>query len=230
MNNINLGKYKVMYPDREEYNIIKFEIFSSEIYRFKSDNPNPFVIDVGAHIGLSVLYFKLLYPNSRIIAFEPNIEIFNVLESNIRDNDILNVELINKAVFNRNGEIDFYVPYSNEAWGSNSSLYEGSWTGIEKLKKINVECVSLRKYLDKEIDLLKIDAESAELKILEDISGFLHNVKNLIVEYHPQGKSKFKKILSVLTKSGFKIEYIQNGRFVTNINIKELAILRATRQ
>src|SRR5213078_3291906 len=42
------------------------EIFVREIYRFESNNPRPLIIDGGANIGLSVIYFKSLFPDCRV--------------------------------------------------------------------------------------------------------------------------------------------------------------------
>src|SRR5688572_20822569 len=46
------------------------EIFKREIYRFTTVNNAPKIIDCGANIGLSVIYFKRLYPAAKIVAFE----------------------------------------------------------------------------------------------------------------------------------------------------------------
>jgi FkbM family methyltransferase len=41
---------------------------------------SPYIIDAGANIGLSIIYFKKKYPNSKIVAFEPDKLIFNILK------------------------------------------------------------------------------------------------------------------------------------------------------
>src|SRR5215471_7593686 len=58
------------------------EIFDLEIYRFNAKTKRPYIIDCGANIGLSVLYFKQLYPESQIVAFEPDEAVFAVLSRN----------------------------------------------------------------------------------------------------------------------------------------------------
>src|SRR6478672_5618518 len=47
------------------------EIFIEEVYK-QSLPPNPYIIDCGANIGLSVIYLKQMFPDARIIAFEPD--------------------------------------------------------------------------------------------------------------------------------------------------------------
>src|SRR5215208_6816617 len=55
------------------------EIFEREIYRFHPDDTKRTILDCGANIGLSVLFFAINYPNHKIIAFEPDEAIFKVL-------------------------------------------------------------------------------------------------------------------------------------------------------
>src|SRR5688572_17057445 len=45
------------------------EIFVEEVYKFKAESDHPVILDCGANIGLSLVYFKKLYPNAHIIAF-----------------------------------------------------------------------------------------------------------------------------------------------------------------
>ncbi len=59
------------------------EIFGQRIYQFASPNPVPYIIDGGANIGLSALYFKRLFPQSRVVAFEPDPAIYQLLQCNM---------------------------------------------------------------------------------------------------------------------------------------------------
>ena len=86
MNSTRLGKFNITFINEKEYHTIKREIWGKEIYYFKSPNISPFIIDIGAHIGISVLYFKQLYPNSNILAFEPNPISFDILQNQYRYN------------------------------------------------------------------------------------------------------------------------------------------------
>jgi len=46
------------------------EIFIGKIQYFKSQRPDPFIIDCGGNIGMSVLFYKMIYPDSEILVFE----------------------------------------------------------------------------------------------------------------------------------------------------------------
>src|ERR1044071_4816990 len=47
------------------------EIFKRENYKVDFATNDPFIIDCGSNIGLSIIYFKTRYPNAKIIGFEP---------------------------------------------------------------------------------------------------------------------------------------------------------------
>ncbi len=80
------------------------EIFIERVYYFECEHDKPKIIDAGANIGLSVLYFKFLFPNSKIIAIEPDPIAFEYLEENIAQNKIQGVELIKACVSDQKGK------------------------------------------------------------------------------------------------------------------------------
>jgi len=90
--------FKVSYRNGYELEVIYDDIFAKNVYFFKSENPEPHIIDCGGHIGLAVLYFKSLYPRARIVTFEPNPETFFLLRENIVQNNLSGVRAINMAV------------------------------------------------------------------------------------------------------------------------------------
>ena len=75
--------YKVTYRNDCELEVIYDDIFRKNVYFFEANTSEPFIIDCGGHIGLAVLYFKTLYPQARILSFEPNPETFALLQKNI---------------------------------------------------------------------------------------------------------------------------------------------------
>lgn len=180
------------------------EIIENEIYRFESQSDKPYIIDCGANIGVSVIYFKKHFPKAEIVAFEPDPVIFDILSSNLKQAKFEGVTLVNKAIWNAESEITFYA--------------EGGDAGriaqqMDKTNLVKVPTISLRPYMDREIDLLKIDIEGAELVVLDDIADVLYNVKNIFVEYHsftdkPQHLSK---VVSVLENAGFRLHITVPG-------------------
>ena len=106
----NLDDYQITYFNKEELRIVYKEIFQKEIYRLPNkqrekikNNKQSVILDCGAFLGLSTIYFRKEFQNSKIISFEPNPNIFPLLEENIYGNGINNVELVNKALSKKSG-------------------------------------------------------------------------------------------------------------------------------
>lgn len=158
------------------------EIFWVKEYYFETDNPEPKIIDCGANIGMAVLYFKHLYPNARIIAFEPNPHAFRILQKNIQVNKLQNVQAYNLGISSEKGEIDFYLAEHDK--GSLRGAIIESRGGKES---ISIKTEKLSDYLKKDqFDLVKIDVEGAEWGILQDLSATntFSKTEQFIIEYH----------------------------------------------
>jgi len=174
------------------------EIFIDEVYKFNPGRKDAVILDCGANIGLSVLYFKKISPGSRVIAFEADPNVFQLMQHNIKSFGLSNVELVNKAV---------WIEETTLAFDSEGSV-GGHLGGEEKemKNKIDVKTLRLRDFLDQKIDFLKIDIEGAEYAVLKDCKDKLHNVENLFIEYHVFNKEeqRLEEILSLLKQAGFR--------------------------
>jgi FkbM family methyltransferase len=178
------------------------EIFIDEVYKFRSISPSPLIIDCGSNIGLSIIYFKKLYPDAKIIGFEPDREIFKKLQSNINVFQLKDVELIESAVWINNTELSFHQDGS----------VGGHITDDSAVDTIKVQARRLKDYLHQKVDFLKIDVEGAENEIIMDCSEALENVENIFIEYHspPDNEQKLGEILLILKAAGFRV-YIKEA-------------------
>jgi FkbM family methyltransferase len=66
------------------------------------------IIDCGGNIGEFSYSFMLAYPNATMVTFEPSPFEFELLQKNHRENKN-KIELVNKALGEQTGTIDFYV-------------------------------------------------------------------------------------------------------------------------
>ena len=173
------------------------ELFAHEIYRFASMNPRPRILDCGANIGLSVLYFKRLFPQAEITAFEPDPKIFACLARNVEAYAFSDVALVPKAVWTQETTLTFSQEGADG--GHLSESKEGKVV-------IAVQTVRLRDYLKGKIDLLKIDIEGAECAVLEDCRDCLRDVERLFVEYHGfrRHPQDLQSVLTILSTAGFR--------------------------
>lgn len=189
---------KMEIVDAESFLFMHQEIFLNGTYNFSAENGAPFILDCGANIGMSVIYFKELYPNSEILAFEPDPRIFEVLNRNMKSFDLNSVTILNNAVCSHDGVMAFYSQGSDAGRLKNAP---------EIADKINVDGVRLSKFIDRSIDFLKIDIEGAEYEVLEEIKEKLEFVKNIFIEYHSFVDQEFclDKLLGILKNNGFGV-------------------------
>ncbi|WP_162946240.1 FkbM family methyltransferase [Chitinophaga barathri] len=168
------------------------EIVTGEIYRFKADTDTPRILDCGANIGLSVLYFAQLYPQARITAFEPDEHNFGLLKRNMQSYDVQNVEILQKAIWIHNDSITF-----ESTGGQGSKIGEGG--------SITVASARLADLLQEPADFLKIDIEGAEFSVIKDCAPVLRNVKHLFLEYHGaiSQSHELTEMLEILHQNGF---------------------------
>jgi FkbM family methyltransferase len=188
-----LGKTISFYSPTELLHGLK-EIFVDEIYKQKLPS-NPYIIDCGANIGLSVIYMKKLYPDATIIAFEPDERNFELLKSNIGNFGFEQIEIRREAVWIENTILQF------ASEGSMSSRINNDNSD----NTIPVKTIRLRDYINKPIDFLKIDIEGAEYQVMNDISGQLHFVNHLFLEYHGtfDQNAELSQLFELLVEKGF---------------------------
>lgn len=203
--------YKVYYRNREEFKKICREIFGRQAYKFSTTNKEPFIIDCGSHIGLSILYFKSLYPKARIIGFEPNPENFEILQKNIKTNKLKDVKLIKAAVSDKNGEAHLHVSLNNdEPWTWGDTIVYNMWGDKSEDNNIPVKTVRLSTFITSPVDFIKIDVEGSERAVVEEIEPKLHLVKAIVMEYHltETGKivNKYSEIKNIFERNGFLIK------------------------
>jgi len=213
--------YKVGYTNKEEFNLLKDEIFNKEIYNIETSSSEPIIFDIGAHIGLATLYFKMKHPDSKVFAFEPNPNIFPILEENIICNDLKNVALFNLGVANSEGIQDFYIDSSGNDCFSTGSYIPNAWNGKQKTLNIKVKTEKLSKYISQSIDILKIDVEGSENEIIRDLceQKKLQLIKNIIIEFHPIEGRKYKRFVDILEGNGFEVTIRKDSYGTDLINI-----------
>ncbi len=146
------------------------------------------VLDVGSYIGIWLLKAaRLVGDNGLVVGFEPHPISFQIAYANVKINNFKNVILLNYAISERNSYMKLYVPNSR----INCSLLEEYVNLVDECRQIvNVKTVRLdyvlRKLRINRVDLLKIDVEGYELRVLKSIENLLYRkvIKRLIIEVH----------------------------------------------
>lgn len=172
------------------------DIWVDEAYYFQSENKKPYIIDCGANIGVSVLYWYYLFPHAEVVAFEADPEIVKVLTENIARFE-LPATVIPKAVWTQETKLSFCPDHSIGGRIVDPLIVKNAYI---------IDTVRLKPYLNRHVDMLKIDIEGVELDVLRDCSSQLMNVERLFVEYHGRGDEKqaLPELLEILTEAGFR--------------------------
>lgn len=194
----DIAGFPIHYVDAPTFFYGYEEIFKDQIYAFKAKSEYPLIIDCGANIGLATIFFKNKYPQARIIAFEPDPNIFKVLNKNISELQLSNVEVFQEAIWINNHGVEFNL--------------EGGFSGRIPYDKevenniIKVPTKRLKDLLKEEIDFLKIDIEGAENDVIFDIKDSLGNVNNIFIEYHSysEKEQRLHEILQILNQNDFR--------------------------
>lgn len=213
MQSSKVGKYDVWYENSDEFYELKKEIFSENCYyvdppevEARLETENPVIVDAGAHIGMTVVYFKMLFPKSHIIAFEPIPDNFELLKKNVEENQLENVEVYQAVVAPKSGILRIQEPVGEGAWKSGAGIIPKGWKGIQTNQEIKVEAVGIQEILQDKIDIFKMDIEGMEYEIIRNAGPLIRNVKNYLIEVHPRKDHRIEEIQKTFLQNGFKIE------------------------
>ena len=165
---------------------------------------NFIIIDAGANVGYTSLYFSSIFPQADIYSIEPDSNNFSLLKDNITLNQLhLKIHPLENALLGKT-EINLTT---------NNNFRDGKdWaiTVVESEVETNLKSISIpelvNKYEFNEIDILKIDIEGAErFLFLEDCNlKYLKIVKSIIIEIHDEFDCR-SQIYATLKKYNFII-------------------------
>lgn len=177
------------------------DIFLEHEYELPTLGSRPVIIDVGANVGVSVLFFCKTLDNPEIHAFEADPEVFKRLQSNIlKYAGDANVKLLNAAAYHSTGTVLF----SSE--GADGGHISEGYRGDDMSE---IPSIDLLTYLDKfeRIELLKMDIEGAEATVFPRCAPVLDKIERVFIEFHSSsGKHQsIVHILSILQESGFRL-------------------------
>lgn len=179
------------------------------------------IYDCGANIFDHSIFFALNNPQSKIIAFEPVKEYFEMGKNNASYFNVKNLIPLNVALGDTEGELEISV--DNEG---SSLTFDHSSSKKELVRIETIDHLVSTKQIPKP-GFIKIDVEGFALPLLK---GSLETIKNskpiIIIEVHPQfvGFDEAKEKIRLLESLGYKvIRVLDMGReFVLSINGREI--------
>jgi FkbM family methyltransferase len=158
------------------------EIYYKKIYDSKQIRSFKFICDIGAHIGLFTLWVSKIAPNSKITAIEPNSTNFIFLFKNIIANHLEHrVQTFNEAAGDKNAEVELW---EGKLSRGDSSIVKWADSKAVEHKTVHMRPLDDNLSKDENFDLIKIDAEGAEVKILCGLQRTLGRINRIVMELH----------------------------------------------
>ncbi len=170
------------------------EIFVQGVYDFVAPHPAPRIIDCGAHVGVGVLRWRSLFPAADITAFEADPAIAERLRLNLAARGDTRTQVHAAAAWINDGTIGF-----QRTGADNGHIIDNA--------SQSVPARDLAKFCTEPVDLLKLDIEGAEEKVLLHLgaTGALRQIRNLVCEWHQWTPSSpaVHEALARLVAAGF---------------------------
>lgn len=200
------GKNKV-----GDINIVE-EIIMNSQYRI-GDIINGNVIDIGAHIGISALFFSGKVKGGKIFAYEPFPDNYKQLKANVKLNEPIlkgGIEISPFGVWSSKKRLKLYA---NEGNTGAHTIF-----GEKQFDYVYIECNTLEQIFTmnklKRIALLKMDCEGAEYEILFNTPQYIFKrIDEIVMELHmtPATEKLYKKerMLTFLRDKGFSVSILK---------------------
>ncbi|MDQ3198591.1 MAG: FkbM family methyltransferase [Verrucomicrobiota bacterium] len=164
------------------------------------DAANPSVIiDVGAATGHFAVLAAKIFSDSTVYAFEPSERQRILLERNAKLNQLENIEIQPQGLWNRPGQLAFRTNGAESSFES-VSRFRGKLPFLERVEVLPLDQWSYDRNISR-VDLIKMDAEGAELEILEGARELLQrdHPRLLIQAYHIRdGVRTFERCADIL--------------------------------
>lgn len=172
------------------------EIFLREEYNLNlpSNFPVVTIIDAGANIGFTSLFFLHKFPDAKIISLEPDTENFALLQKNVATH--ANIIPVQRALWKNSG----YIKVIDNGYGirgfmiedTKDDTHEGVFEATTLTDLINKNSIAY-------IDILKMDIEGSEKEVFQADTTWLSITRCLVIELHDRmkpgcSKSVFKAL------------------------------------
>jgi FkbM family methyltransferase len=174
------------------------------------------VVDIGAHMGrYTIIGAKRVGAQGKVVAIEAHPGNFEMLNRNIKLNQLTNVIPLNYAVYSKETKIKLYLPDEESGYTMHHSIMSNyvftKYKDKTEDKFVEVSANTLDYFLQLEgitdLNWIKIDVEGAEFEVLKGAHNVLSNSKNisLLIEVH--GKNTYEPIIESLRSYNFKIDF-----------------------
>ena len=205
--------YKAYCPINKN-DLINMTIREDEIIERFTPKEGDVVIDIGAHIGrYTIIGAKRVGTNGKVVAIEANPSNFEMLNRNIKLNQLTNIISLNNAVYSKETKIKLYLPGEELGHTIYNTVMSDRAKNEDKFVEVSANTLDYFLQLKgiMEVNWVKIDVEGAEFEVLKGATNVLSKSKDiaLLIEIHnlSGGTNLYRPILEFLRLYNFKIEF-----------------------
>src|ERR687898_2695798 len=163
--------YKAYYPINKN-DLINMTIREDEIIELFTPKEGDVVIDIGAHMGrYTIISSKRVGANGKVVAIEADPSNFEMLNRNIKVNQLTNIISLNNAVYSKETKLKLYLPSGESGFTKYNTIMPNWINTQEKFVEVNANTLDyllqLNKIRQEEVNWIKIDVEGAEFEVLK---------------------------------------------------------------
>lgn len=203
---INNLKRKTFFYHLNNFEFPDVNLFKVDLQGYFKDyilKENDVIIDAGAYTGIFSIYCAVKIKNTgKIIAFEPNKDSVKLLKKAIDMNNLSNIEIVEKGVWNKKETLNFVDK------GVCSEITKGK--GDYSIDVIDLDTqIKEMKIMAKDISFVKMDIEGAEIEAIDGMKKILKEGKPklAIASYHiVNGEKTYKEVEKKLKAIGYKVK------------------------
>ncbi len=158
------------------------QVFVTREYDSEFSMPPRVIVDAGANIGLTSLFYLSKYPEAMIIAIEPESSNFRMLTKNIEPYP--NIVAIQAALWKENGSITLVDPgFGNYGFQTLEGVGPIDLSCQRPTRALTLDSLMSDLHLDS-IDILKVDIEGSEKEVFATSTAWIDRVGVIVVELH----------------------------------------------
>lgn len=191
----------------------KIRIYENNDYFFKfyKLKKKDVVLEFGSGIGNETLYIsKKIGNQGKVFAFEPNNQIFNLLNATQKINNLKNVITLQAGLYKKNSKIGF-DSNNIENWIS------GKLNSVNKknlIQTYSLDCI-VKKFKLKKINFCKMNIEGAERYIVNSSNQFFKICQNIVISCHDfMGFKTYDLVKNFLKKKNYYIYNIKKNNII----------------
>lgn len=171
----------------------------------------PLIVDLGANIGLSALYFSLTWPDARIVAVEPDAENFALLSANVAQSP--SIEPRCAAAASSTGSLAILDPGADKNAVRTATAASGKGPTVDA---VPVSAIVQARAGDCAPFIAKIDIEGAEAELFSANLEWIDAFPLIVIELHDwlyPGERTSRNFLKAISERDRDFVYLDENIF-----------------